>query len=238
MAEGDTPAWRLLRGLRAYRAAYEAQAEPPAFEAGTAFPVRVQSEADLAARDPWRIEAWENPFARDGPASPFLAGEAMLEAEGSATAPPLLPFLAGVGARGRRAQASRREPDRQDRAGRARGPGRGHGRRSAARRRGLPAPPRLRAGGAAGDRPADGAVGRLGRSGPSARVGAVGEERELLMALALNRAKVASQRELAIAWWGLDEVGKHWDPNGWVRGQVRYRLEVAREIERRREDGG
>ncbi len=75
------------------------QAEPVAFEDGTAFPVRIQSEADLAARDPWRIEAWENPFARDGPASPFLAGEAMLEAEGSAAAAPLLPFLAEVGAR-------------------------------------------------------------------------------------------------------------------------------------------
>ena len=99
MSEGDTPAWRLLRGLRAYWAAYESQAEPPAFEDGASFPVRIQSEADLAARDPWRIEAWENPFARDGPASPFLAGEAMLEAEGSATARPLLPFLAAVGAR-------------------------------------------------------------------------------------------------------------------------------------------
>ena len=99
MAEGDTPAWRVLRGLRAYQAAWEAQADAPAFEAGTAFPVRIQSAADLAAHDPWRIEAWENPFARDGPASPFLAGEGMLEAEGSATAQPLLPFLAGVGAR-------------------------------------------------------------------------------------------------------------------------------------------
>ena len=39
-----------------------------------AFPVRVQSEADLAARDPRRIEAWDNPFARDG-LGPFrLAG--------------------------------------------------------------------------------------------------------------------------------------------------------------------
>ena len=99
MAGDDTPAWRLLRGLRAYRAAWEAQAAPPAFEDGTAFPVRIQSEADLAARDPWRIEAWENPFARDGPASPFLAGEAMLEAAGSAAARPVVPFLAGVGAR-------------------------------------------------------------------------------------------------------------------------------------------
>ena len=99
VAEGDTPAWRVLRGLPAYRAAWEARAGAPAFEDGTAFAVRIQSEADLAARDPWRMEAWENPFARDGPASPFLAGEAMLEAEGSPTAQPLLPFLAGVGAR-------------------------------------------------------------------------------------------------------------------------------------------
>ena len=99
MTAEDTPAWRVLRALRAYRAAYESQAEPPAFEDGTAFPVRIQSEADLAARDSWLIEAWENPFARDGPASPFMAGEAMLEAEGSPAARPLLPFLAEAGAR-------------------------------------------------------------------------------------------------------------------------------------------
>ena len=99
MAEGDTPAWRVLRGLLAYQAAWKSRAEAPLFEEGAAFPVRIQSDADLAAREPWRIEAWENPFARDGPASPFLAGEAMLEAEGSPTAQPLLPFLADVGAR-------------------------------------------------------------------------------------------------------------------------------------------
>ena len=102
---GDTPAWKLtrmwklLRGLRAYRAAYEARAEPPAFEEEAAFRVRVPSAADLAARDPWRIDAWENPFARDGPASPFLAGAPMLEAEGSARATPLVPVLAAAVAR-------------------------------------------------------------------------------------------------------------------------------------------
>ena len=97
-AEGDTRAWRLLRGLRAYQAAYEAHAEPPAFEEA-AFRVRVQSEADLSARDPWQIEAWENPFARDGPASPFLSGDPTLEGEGSSSAPPLLPILEAAGAR-------------------------------------------------------------------------------------------------------------------------------------------
>ena len=54
------------------------------------------------------------------------------------------------------------------------------------------------------------------------------------MALALNRAKVTSQRELAIAWWGVDEVGKHWATTDWMRAQVRYRLRVAGEIDRRR----
>lgn len=99
MAEEDTRAWRLLRGLRAYRAAWELQAEAPAFEEGAAFPVRIQSEADLLARDPWQIAAWENPFARDGPASPFLAGEPMLEGEGSSKARPFLPLLAEAGGR-------------------------------------------------------------------------------------------------------------------------------------------
>ncbi len=53
------------------------------------------------------------------------------------------------------------------------------------------------------------------------------------MALALNRAKVASQRELAIGWWGLDEVEKEW-VRYWMRARVRYRLKAAREIERER----
>ena len=99
LARELTPLWKLLRGLRPYQAAYEEHAAPPVFEEGTAFRIRVQSEADLAARDPWRIRAWENPFARDGPASPFLAGEPMLEAEGSARATPLVPFHAALGGR-------------------------------------------------------------------------------------------------------------------------------------------
>ena len=55
-----------------------------------------------------------------------------------------------------------------------------------------------------------------------------------MMALALNRAGVASQRELAIAWWGPAEVGEHWAGGGWMRARVRYRLAAAGEIERRR----
>ena len=70
--------------------------------------------------------------------------------------------------------------------------------------------------------------------GPSLRAGVVGEEWELLMVLAMNRAKV-SQREIAIAYFGLDRVVKDWDPDGWMRAQVRYKLEKAREIELERE---
>ena len=58
------------------------------------------------------------------------------------------------------------------------------------------------------------------------------------MALALNRAKVASQRDLAVAWWGEAEAGKQWDESYWMRARVRYRLEAARGIERERGSGG
>ena len=57
------------------------------------------------------------------------------------------------------------------------------------------------------------------------------------MALALNRGKVASQRDLAVAWWGEAEAGKQWDASYWMRARVRYRLDAAREIERERRTG-
>ena len=79
---------------------------------------------------------------------------------------------------------------------------------------------------------------RLGRAGPSVRAGSVGEEGELLIVLALNRARVASQREIAIAYWGPDEVGKNWNTTYWMRARIRYRLKVAREMERKRRGGG
>ena len=66
----------------------------------------------------------------------------------------------------------------------------------------------------------------------------MGEERELLIVLALNRTKVASQREIAIGYWGADEVAKHWDTGYWMRARIRYRLEKAREIERKRRNRG
>ena len=97
MAGGSAAAWTLVSGVRAYREAWEARAPPPAFEPGP-FLIRIQSLADLLAAVPWRLLAWENPFARGGPASGFW-DLAMLTGEGSATAPSLLPYLAAAGAR-------------------------------------------------------------------------------------------------------------------------------------------
>ena len=58
--------------------------------------MRLRSEADRAAETRWGLLAWADP---DGAAlSPFLARAPMLEGEGSATAPPLLPLLERAGA--------------------------------------------------------------------------------------------------------------------------------------------
>ena len=57
------------------------------------------------------------------------------------------------------------------------------------------------------------------------------------MVLALNRAKVASQRDLAVAYWGPGEVAKHWDKD-WMRARIRYKLKAACDIERTRRNGG
>lgn len=48
--------------------------------------------------------------------------------------------------------------------------------------------------------------------------------------LAVNRAEV-SQREIAIAYWGLDEVKRHWETGDWMRSRVRYKLKAARRLE-------
>ena len=65
----------------------------------------------------------------------------------------------------------------------------------------------------------------------------MGEERELAVLLAVSRAKV-SQREIAIAYWGLDEVVRHWETTDWMRGRIRYKLRAARRLEERRRAGG
>jgi len=50
---------------------------------------------------------------------------------------------------------------------------------------------------------------------------------------AVNRAKV-SEHEVAIAYRGLDEVERHWDPGGWMRGRDRYKFAVPNPVRRSR----
>ena len=97
MADGNAAAWDFVSCVRAYREAWRARAGVPAYE-DAPFPIRIQSEADLLARAPWRMHAWEDPFAAGGPLAPFWDWP-MLEGEGWAAAPPLLPLLAAAGAR-------------------------------------------------------------------------------------------------------------------------------------------
>lgn len=96
MADGNAAAWTFLRAVRAYRAAWRARAGVPEYE-DAPFPVRIQSERDLDAGAPWRMHAWEDPFAEAGPLAPFWDAP-MLAGEGSETAPPLLPILEASGA--------------------------------------------------------------------------------------------------------------------------------------------
>lgn len=63
--------WRYFRRHPGYRAAWRAGAGEAAFEPAP-YPLRVQSRADLAAVR-FGLLAWEDPFADDGPASPFWA---------------------------------------------------------------------------------------------------------------------------------------------------------------------
>ena len=100
MAAGDGAAfWRHVRWHRGYREAWRdhgaAAARAVRWE-DAPFPVRLRSQADLAAEAAWGLLAWADP---DGPAlSPFLARAPMLDGVGSRDAAPLLPLLARAGA--------------------------------------------------------------------------------------------------------------------------------------------
>ena len=73
--------WRYFRRHPEYREAWRASAGEAALEPAS-FPLRIQSGADLEAAR-FGLLAWEDPFAADGPASPFWA-----------EAPPVLAVLA------------------------------------------------------------------------------------------------------------------------------------------------
>ena len=94
-------AWAALRREPGYREAWEVHAGAPRFEPA-AFPVRVQTAADLRAAAEWSLLAWEDPrpAARR---SPFWSGVPMLVGEPDPDPwpdpAPLLPLLAEAGAR-------------------------------------------------------------------------------------------------------------------------------------------
>ena len=98
MTDHGEDTWAFLRRHPDYRADWLEHAAVPEFEPAP-FPVRVQSQDDLAAAGPWSLLAWENPGAvEDGLAWPFWDGLPMLEAIVSRRAPPLLPLLEEAGA--------------------------------------------------------------------------------------------------------------------------------------------
>ncbi len=95
-------AWLFLRCVPEYEAAWRARAGPPAAlntatePGGQAFPIRVQTRADLAAAR-FDLLAWQDPTDGDGPASPFWIQDAMPEAAVAPDAPPLAGLVAAGG---------------------------------------------------------------------------------------------------------------------------------------------
>ena len=84
--------WAFLRLDPHYRAEWAARVTRPQYEVAP-FPVRVRSQADHAAADPWRLLAWEDP---DGPASPFW-DILMLNCALAAEEPPLADLARSAG---------------------------------------------------------------------------------------------------------------------------------------------
>ena len=80
-------AWQYLRRNPRYAEAWREAAAEPAPDEPAPFPLRMQTEAERAAAA-WGLLAWEDPVARDGPASPFWAEAPMVEGEASAAGEP------------------------------------------------------------------------------------------------------------------------------------------------------
>ena len=98
-AEGDGAlAWAVLRRTAECRDAWErhrADAGASVAPEPGPFPIRVQTEVDLEAAR-FEMLAWEDPFAAEGPATPFWRQDGMAEAVVDPRAPP----LAGMAAEG------------------------------------------------------------------------------------------------------------------------------------------
>lgn len=89
-AFGAVTAWRIRKRHPDYREQWLAAAGRTGRAEGGPVPVRTQTEADLEAA-PWGLLAWEDPFADDGPASPFWVDAPM--AEGMPGQPGMPPFV-------------------------------------------------------------------------------------------------------------------------------------------------
>ena len=96
-AAGIVRAWPFLKPDPEYAAAFREMAAPPVFE-DAPFPIRIQTEADLAAAEPWGLLAWQDPLAEPGPAWLFWIDAPMLEGIATRRAAPFLPLAAAAGA--------------------------------------------------------------------------------------------------------------------------------------------
>lgn len=94
--EDGPRAWQILRRIPAYRAAWLRRRPQPGLPEAAPFPVRLQTADDLAAAR-FGLWSWEDPFARDGPASPFWRVAPMLPAAVGKRATPLLGGAAADG---------------------------------------------------------------------------------------------------------------------------------------------
>jgi len=86
--EDGPRAWEVLRRIPAYRTAWRRLLPQPGLPEPAPFPVRLQTAVDLAAAR-FGLHAWENPFAEDGPASPFWSVAPMLPAAVGSGATPV-----------------------------------------------------------------------------------------------------------------------------------------------------
>ena len=91
-------AWAYLREHPDYRTAWRDRAGTAVFEAAS-LPIRIQSPCDADALEPWGLLTWQDPHVENGPASAFWAEARILVAEPVPARAPLLPMLAGAGAR-------------------------------------------------------------------------------------------------------------------------------------------
>ena len=100
MEKGDgVRAWRFLRNVPEYEAAWQAQTGEPIPSGGDpvrGFPVRVQTRADLGAAR-FGLLAWQDPRGEGDPASPFWVQDGMPEAAVSPDAEPLAGMVAAGG---------------------------------------------------------------------------------------------------------------------------------------------